>query len=392
MAEKVPRIRPKIEPVVEDDLILPTGGEGGSSGFADSEANGLETDDRQANEIQEIFGTTLPQYLEPVEEIVEQIFTGKGDAESVEALTSMLTSLMAAAEQMGFEEVRNLLRQLHRHILSIDPDFSKAVPDDLRQDILGDLFDLKDIAEQMGGGSGLQNAKPQVRSRTIVEALKNKDGVGKLVLKRLSAAGLVTVDQLKMARPEEIAAVSGLELKTVLALLKQLGDFGQADAPVKRRDATSPDEAAGDALEKSKIEALHEQILKRLREETELEAEVQSLKAEIRALRFHTTEDRLVLQSLETNLEDERDSKDLEAEETMDLAYLLDDLRAKRDALYHNYVSSEEALQHKEATLETLGNERRRLEEEALGLNHEVSLLVDSVGRLKRSVAKKRPI
>ena len=37
-------------------------------------ADGLELDDQQANEIRNIFLTTLPQYLEPVEEMLDQLF------------------------------------------------------------------------------------------------------------------------------------------------------------------------------------------------------------------------------------------------------------------------------------------------------------------------------
>ena len=51
-------------------------------------------------------------------------------------------------------------------------------------------------------------AKP--RAQTIIAAFKHVEGIDRAVLEKLTAAGLVTVDQIEMARPDEIAAVTGL--------------------------------------------------------------------------------------------------------------------------------------------------------------------------------------
>ena len=176
----------------------------------DGLVGGLETDDRQAAEIREIFGIAFPQYLQPVEEIVEQLLSGQGDEELSSALGGMLTSLMEASSRMGFENVHDLLERLSDRVLQID-----SAPDDeraraIREDIISTMFDLNELAEAMGGSS-----EPGERQQTIISALKNKPGIGQLVLRRLSAAGLVTVDQLKMGEPEEIGVVTGIDLEFV---------------------------------------------------------------------------------------------------------------------------------------------------------------------------------
>lgn len=121
-------------------LVLP-----GDDGFSfqaipqDSAENGLEPDDRQAAEIREIFGTAFPKYLQPVEEIVEQILSGDGDSESTEALTGMFSSLMEASSRMGFDNVHQLLGQLQERISSPGPDLSGPIAADVRERILGDI-------------------------------------------------------------------------------------------------------------------------------------------------------------------------------------------------------------------------------------------------------------
>ena len=79
----------------------------------------LEVDDRQLEEIREIFGTAFPQYLQPVEEIVEQILSGKGDPESFQALDGMLTSLETASTRMGFDDILKLLTDLRTHVAEL---------------------------------------------------------------------------------------------------------------------------------------------------------------------------------------------------------------------------------------------------------------------------------
>ncbi len=71
---------------------------------------------------------------------------------------------------------------------------------------------------------------------------------------------------------------------------------------------------------------------------------------------------------------------------------LLDELRAKRDALKRRYASSEEAIQKKEMKLETLRQERMGMERETVGLSRAVGSLIDKIGRVRRSVVKKRLI
>ena len=170
-------------------------------------------------------------------------------AESLEALDGMLSSLETASLQMGFEDVHKLLNHLHKQVSEMDITSSDPVPADAREAILGDVLELRDLADKMGGGGQTESGE---RQNTIFTALKGKEGIGDLVLRRLSAAGLVTVGQLLMAKPDEIAAVTGLGPEIVQNLLKVLAEEESPAAPPRE-----PKAAGRTAGIPTEVESLH---------------------------------------------------------------------------------------------------------------------------------------
>jgi cob(I)alamin adenosyltransferase len=353
----------------EDVLVLP--GDDGLpletlSPDGDELVGGLETDDRQAAEIREIFGTAFPQYLQPVEEIVEQMLSGQGDDESASALGGMLTSLMEASSRMGFENIHELLERLSDRVSQIGSAADDAAARAIREDIINIMFDLKDLAEAMGGSG------PTEQQQTIISALKNKPGIGQLVLRRLSAAGLVTVDQLKMGKPEEIAAVSGIDLEIVRNILEVIDDE-HVELP-------------------GEVEALHDQVLDQLRKEVDAQAAVDELKADIRTARSKVAEHRAELQLIQQALKKKRAALKSYSRQTLDSAEILDELTSGRDILNRRLLRSEDAVQQKRQQLEKSRRERRQLEQQTANLCRAVGGLVDRLGRIRRTVAKGKPV
>jgi hypothetical protein len=341
----------------------------------------LEVDDHQSEEIREIFGTSFPQYLQPVEEIIEQVLSGKGDTESLEALDGMLSSLETASLQMGFEDVHKLLNHLHQQVSELDVSSGGPVPADVREVILGDVLELRDLADKMSGG----RAESGERQNTIFTALKGKEGIGDLVLRRLSAAGLVTVEQLLMAKPDEIAAVTGLGPDIVENLLKVLAEEESPAAPPREPQAV--DKAAGMPAE---VESLHEQVLKKLRAEVEAESFVEELKTEVRRLRSRVSKRRAQLNSLDESLEETKQALRQLSGRIAERSAFIDEIRSRRDDLARRCASSEEKMRLEEIRIEALSNERRSLREQVLGLGRAVGGLLGSLGKMRRLVARGR--
>ena len=224
----------------------------------------------------------------------------------------------------------------------------------------------------MGG-----EAAPGERQETIFSALKNKEGIGDLVLRRLGAAGLTTVNQLRMAQPEEIAQVSGLDLKIVRNILRLLSD-------------DVPEEVPEDVPEE--VRSLHEEVLQKLRAEVEAEASVEDLKAEVRRLRSLVSEHRAELRTLDNSRKEKNDASRLLSARTAEQTAILDDLHTKRGDLARRCASSDEAVQRQEVGLDAIRRERRKLEVRTAGLNRAIGGLADRLGRLRRSVAKGRSV
>ncbi|MBW2277169.1 MAG: hypothetical protein JRF63_06730 [Deltaproteobacteria bacterium] len=376
------------------DLVLPGGDALQFEAISDepgSELDGLETDDRQSAEIKEIFGKAFPQYLQPVEEIIKQVLSGEGDEESLSALDGMLSSLMEAASRMGFENVNEAIGNLRESVAGLQDDPEAAIDDEQREEIVGALLDLKDLSEEIGG-----DTTQLPTSQTIISALKNKPGIGQLVLKRLSAAGLVTVDQLVSARPDEIAAVAGLDRAIVDKILAIVSgesvddddDEGGLETPGANAIDATVVEAAGSVP--TAVESLHEQVLGHLRDEVEAQAVVEEIKAEIRALRAKVNEQRTELAIIERTSQDKRVSIGVLSERIAAETSRIDDLASARDALRRQLVAAEEAARRKESTLTQLKTERQQVERETDRLCQEVGGLVNRLGKLRRSVARKR--
>jgi hypothetical protein len=324
--------------------------------------DGLEIDASQSDEIRRIFGTTLPQYLEPVEEMLEQILTGKPSGDTVSALAGTLVSLSQAAARVGFDEVVQQLDRFHDMVTPLGEQ-SKAVSRAKREAILGALFDLKDLAQRLSGEDAPE--EDTERSPTIFQALKDAEDIGEEVLQKLSSAGLTRVDQLRQARPDEVAAVTGLDAAAVRRLLDRvLGGPGEG-AHVEQLPL-GPD-------------ALENVLQRKLRAQVEAEAAVEEARAKIQRLRTGVKRARERLTELSQR------SKELAAEraravkERAGRAEELLEARQARDALELRYARQADALREDNEQLLEVRRRRQQLTRRDTALDDEVDQLVSRV-------------
>jgi len=245
------------------------------------EPDGLELDERQIQEMRSIFATSLPQYLDPLDEMCRQLLSGTAGPEVEGALQAAAGALRQAAEKMSFQAVADLLARLEEAVGQALAPGAGEVSRERRELILGLLLDLRQIAEDFGG------AQEKLHGTSLGELLGGMPGAGEIVA-RLARAGLVLDVQLQGARPDEIAAVSGLSKATVGEVLEWLKRGGAPAAalavaplaalppPADRSDA----EAAADAIEA--LLAALERLASRLEETRE---DIQARRSQIRNLR-----------------------------------------------------------------------------------------------------------
>jgi hypothetical protein len=120
------------------------------------------------------------------------------------------------------------LRKVVEHL-----DAHSAQDADVQERVLELIAEVKRIAT----GDHAEGAAPPVAT-TLVEAFKGVEGVPAGILEKLTAAGLVTLDQLWMADPGEIVAVSGLDAAVVDRMLDALAT--RHGRPLKRKAAPPP--------------------------------------------------------------------------------------------------------------------------------------------------------
>jgi hypothetical protein len=233
-----------------------------SSGPDEGSAD-LELDQFQATEIREIFLTTLPEYLEPVRQMLDQLFSPAGAQPEIrEALETTLGSIHTAAVRVGIDDVAGAVDRMRAGILELGPDPTTA--DQARARISIELSEIERIASSVGAPAGTA-----ARAETIVAALGRLTQVDKSVLQKLTAAGLVTVDQIRMADPGEIVAVSGLSADVVAEIVRALSEPPTEMAQFEPDTAGTPEARLAAKLETS------------LREQLELELAIERARGEL---------------------------------------------------------------------------------------------------------------
>ncbi|HEY3357052.1 MAG TPA: hypothetical protein VGQ83_27630 [Polyangia bacterium] len=256
------------------------------------EPDGLELDERQIEEMRGIFATSLPQYLDPLEELCHQLLGG-GGAEVHASFLAAAGSLREAAEKMSFAAVSDNLRRLEEAVAQLPLVGGAAVDRDGREAVLELILDLRQISEDLGA------AHDAVKGRPLVERLAGMPGASETAA-RLARAGLVLDAQLEGARPDEIAAVSGLgrdQVARVLAWLRgeppepasepaaapaAVPVAAFAPAPTGDRDAGVPDEEDRLAGEVAALAAATERLGARL---DEVRVDAARARARVGALR-----------------------------------------------------------------------------------------------------------
>jgi hypothetical protein len=237
-----------------------------SSGPDEGSAD-LELDQFQASEIREIFLTTLPEYLEPVRQMIDQLFSAPGAQPEIrEALETTLGSIHTAAVRVGIDDVAGAVERMRLQILELGREGVTA--GEARTRISLELSEIERIASSIEAP-----ATPGARSETIVAALGRLVEFDKSVLQKLTAAGLVTVDQIRMADPQEIVAVSGLSAAVVAEIVRALAKPEPDIAPSEPETAGTPAARLAGTLEMS------------LREQVELELAIEQSRAELLQVR-----------------------------------------------------------------------------------------------------------
>jgi hypothetical protein len=355
----------------------------------ESDESFLEVDDRQAEEMRQIFGASFPQYLQPIEEILEQIFSGKGEQDSVETVLGIINSLLTASSRMGLSNIHEALTQLSDRITALDKTLKEPPGEEAKKGISAEIAHLKRLATEMAGVDSLEIEKSQ---RTIRSVLKEREGIGELVIKRLNVAGLVTVDQILMGRPEEIAAVSGLDIeivRRVVALIK--GDDKEKEKKRERSDAridnlTSENKSRQSAS--SEVDALREQVLGLLQQESDERITIEKLKVEIEELRARLSSFRETARNLTVRTKEKKKAINRLTKQTKKRTVMLSELEEERSEFERKFAFLKESVYQKEIRAKTLQDKQRGLEEQSNTINRDIERLIGSLGQINRAAKR----
>ncbi len=119
-------------------------------------------------DIERVFLASLPQYLEPVEHMIDQLFAGRaGDnGDGWQALAATLSSLRAAASRIG---ANHAAVGLDRMAELADRAAGGAVAGELRQRLLAESSRVRRVA-----GAQLDSSRSRVELEAGIEELRGE--------------------------------------------------------------------------------------------------------------------------------------------------------------------------------------------------------------------------
>jgi hypothetical protein len=181
----------------------------------DGTSGGLELDAQQAAEIRQIFLTTLPDYLQPIKEMVARLAGETDDDGKIRgSLAKTIASIGEAAARVKIDDVTRTMETLREDVILIGDPSEPQEP--LRAKIEAALASLEQLVGKTSAGA------PQDRGETLLSALRGAPGIDASIIQDLVSAGVVYVDQLLGADPKDVAMVSGLDSATVAKIFRAL--------------------------------------------------------------------------------------------------------------------------------------------------------------------------
>ena len=346
----------------------------------------LELDAFQATEIRSIFLTTLPEYLEPVRQMLGQLSQPSDDPSEIHAaLDTTLQSIQTAASRVAIDDIAELVREMREQL----PDPDQAIDSDEMQGVWASFRQIEQIAGAEATG------QERSHSETIVAALARVGGVERGVLEKLTAAGLTTVDQIRMADPKEIMAVSGLDAAAVEVVVRAVSQAhpeaaGAIDAPLSEGVPAppgapspelrlAPNDASADAS--SSIDSLLEAMLRR---QVESELELEQLRGQVLRLRTNLQNLRAELglacaerEALQKKLLDARTAVGQKLQALTHLEAQGADLQRQEAAEKQHVARITRHVSTLEGEWDSTDQERRRLADEVERVTQTVDQLLD---------------
>lgn len=351
-----------------DDILLEesSGGDGGSAD--------LELDAFQATEIRTIFLTTLPDYLDPVRQMLEQLLSADNAAEMRQALDTTLESIQTAASRVQIDDVSEVVRQMRAQLSEQGP-----ISEEKRESLWAGLSRIEQIAAEVATG----DARPH--SETIVSALARAGGIDEGVLEKLTAAGLVTVDQIRMADPKEIMAVSGLPAAIVERLIAAVAEKAPAPVDPPPQASPSPPPPHRQGQPEGAPAAPEERLETLLRQQVESELDIEQRRAQLLRLRTNLHDLREQLTSTEgerLTLEKRVTQANTKFADQLHTLSQIEIHRARLQQRHATLCRELDAIASRISHLEQLRlgvqEERNRFSERLLGATERVGKLVDS--------------
>lgn len=227
----------------------------------------------------------------------------------------------------------------------------------------------------MTGDSSALEPPTTDKGQTLVSAIRGMEGIDEGALSRLTAAGLVTIDQLLMAEPDEIMAVSGLGAEVVRRILSGLGKPESPPATQGAEGAKVLELQLGEGPLRAQLEKKH-------RAQVEAEAGLDEIRAEVDRLQSRGVDLRRQLSEAELECENLRQALSRSDRNIRQLSARLGERRSSREEVLRRRDDAAQEVAAQEKRILELRGERQQAVADQDQFGQKIATLEERIARI----------
>ncbi|HTJ85269.1 MAG TPA: hypothetical protein VL400_26310, partial [Polyangiaceae bacterium] len=229
-----------------------------------------EFDESQAKQL---FFELVVANARPIRDFMIEVRLGEPHAAWVDFCGPAVKAILGSAEGMGYADLAVKLRGFIAVLDTLKADPSRVIRGEARERVIDTYGELIVFLPEAFGVEAEANAREAVIVRSI---LSRVPGLYKVGLDRVYATGLVSLGLFYVSRPEDIAALSGLDLDLAERIAGRFRDYrkmvtelsparGRSEERSRLRDASEAMLRASEAYDAARPATVEKRTLRRTR-------------------------------------------------------------------------------------------------------------------------------
>jgi hypothetical protein len=169
-------------------------------------------------EVRALFAQLAANHVRQVRDFMIDLRSGEATADWIAICDPALRSLRRAAEKLDFVPLCEGLDRLSQALAAAHTSDSRTISGDAREPL---LVRYEELVKLMPQAFALDLDRSQRESIILQSLLMQVEGVRKVTIDRIYAAGLTTLEAMRLATTADLAATAGLPEETAVKIIER---------------------------------------------------------------------------------------------------------------------------------------------------------------------------